>query len=253
LQRTYLLHLPVGYDGRTPLPLVLHFHGAGAPTPTFLQDEEHTTGWSLLADQDGLIVVYPRGVANDVQHHLRWSTGGDGDPHADDVLFVSDLLNRLQATVCVDPRRIFATGFSSGGGMTGVLACHLAGRIAAFAPVSGAFFQPMPGGCQPRHPVALLDIHGTADNKVPYLGDGTDLPAIPVWLQAWAQRDGCQQGPLSLAAQPPAVGEQWMACQGTAMIFHYRIDGGGHLWPVEKFPATTSIWRFFQQHPLPAV
>jgi polyhydroxybutyrate depolymerase len=65
-----------------------------------------------------------------------------------DILFVSDLLTHLQGMLCIDPYHIYAPGFSNGGGMTNLLACRLAERIAAFAPVSGSY-PPVPGGCHP--------------------------------------------------------------------------------------------------------
>src|SRR2546425_9668380 len=36
--------------------------------------------------------------------------------HVDDVGFTTDLIDHLQFTLCVDPHRIYAVGFSNGGG-----------------------------------------------------------------------------------------------------------------------------------------
>jgi len=36
-------------------------------------------------------------------------------------------LTTLQRQMCVDPQRIYATGYSNGGGMANLLACKLAG------------------------------------------------------------------------------------------------------------------------------
>jgi polyhydroxybutyrate depolymerase len=214
------------------------------------------TGLSVLADHSDLIVVYPEGTSSPAQH-IRWGTGSPDDPTTDDVLFVSDLLNHLQAALCIDEHRIYASGFSNGGGMVGVLACALAGRIAAFAAVSGSFYTPSSGaptllsGCHPTRPVPILDIHGTADEKVAYAGDPTQgLPPIQQWVQDWAARDGCQQGPTAFLTQAQVTAEQWSDCQGNATVIHYRIIGGRHLWPTTVLPATTVIWQFFQSHPL---
>ncbi len=65
-----------------------------------------------------------------------WDASGPRDPFADgidDGLYVSHMLNEIQASYCVDARRIWATGISNGGSMVGYLACVLADRIAAFA------------------------------------------------------------------------------------------------------------------------
>jgi polyhydroxybutyrate depolymerase len=110
-------------------------------------DMEQYTGLSSLADQKDFLVVYPEGTL-DSENQSAWALGGASDPHANDILFVSDLLNHLQATLCIDAQRIYATGYSMGGGMAGLLACVLAKCIAAFAPVAGAFY-PAPGGLCP--------------------------------------------------------------------------------------------------------
>jgi len=177
---------------------------------------------------------------------------------------VSNILTDLQKTFCVDAHRIFATGFSNGGGMTILLACRLAGRIAAFAPISGDDYS-IPGGCHPGRPVPLLDMHGTADPLLLYNGippsQNPDWPFPPVqqFLRTWATRDGCSGGPTiflqqqRLAGQPGVTGMQWTGCQGNVLVVHYRIDGGGHQWPpaIAGRPPAETIWQFFQAYALP--
>src|SRR5947209_6321368 len=177
LTRTYLLHVPAGYQAHSSEALVLNFHGHGSNAI----QQEHRSGMSLLADQQGFIAVYPQGVVGPAGR-TGWATGARGRPQVNDVLFVSDLLNPLQGILCIDALRIYATGFSNGGGMTNVLACTLAGRLAAFAPVSGSY-PPYPGGCHPVRPVPLLELHATADRIVPYNGSARkQYPPILAWL-----------------------------------------------------------------------
>ncbi len=221
---------------------------------------------SLLADQQGFIAVYPQGVVGP-DGRTGWATGLRGRPRVNDVLFVSDLLNHLQSILCIDPLRIYATGFSNGAGMTNVLACTLAGRLAAFALVSGSY-PPYPGGCHPVRPVPLLEFHGTSDPTVPYNGSmSKQLPPILAWLQGWATRDGCTMGPTVFYKQVNVTGLEWTDCQGNATVVHYRIQGEGHRWPsitfkepggttgtiVKALSASALIWSFFQQHPLPGL
>ena len=257
LTRTYLLHVPSGYRASSSAAVVLDFHGHGSNAT----QQEHRSGMSLLSDQQGFIAVYPQGVVGP-DGRTGWATGARNRPQVNDVLFVSDLLNHLQAILCIDPRRIYATGFSNGGGMTNVLACTLAGRLAAFAPVSGSY-PPYPGGCHPVRPVPLLEIHGTADRTVPYNGSARkQYPSILTWLQGWATRDGCTREPTVFYKQANVTGLEWTNCQGNAIVIQYRISGEGHVWPhvtfnkpggtaVSSLSALALIWSFFQQHPLP--
>jgi polyhydroxybutyrate depolymerase len=129
IRRSYLEHLPDRYNPRRPYSVVLSFHGHNRTA----QYQEQLTGMSDL----NAIVVYPQGLVG-TDGQTAWQ-GAPYSANVDDVLFTSDLITRLQTNYCVDPRRIYAAGKSNGGGFTGVLACRMAGRIAAFAPVSGAF------------------------------------------------------------------------------------------------------------------
>jgi polyhydroxybutyrate depolymerase len=255
--RTYLLHLPRGYDNDAGLPVVLAFHGATSrPAPTLVEDMEQETGLSDLADRETFIVAYPLSTTAG-GGRTGWNTGSHDDPTVDDVRFVEDLLDRLNETVCVDPDRVYATGFSSGGGLTGILACRVSGRIAAFAAVSGAFF--VSGApCAPGRPVPVLEIHGTSD-KVPYGGGpfGPDeLLPIPQWLAAWAERDRCARGPTTFFEMVDVIAERYSGCAGTSTVIGYRILNGGHAWPgaagvTQTVHASALAWGFFRAQRLP--
>jgi polyhydroxybutyrate depolymerase len=252
VRRGYLLHVPDHYQPHRPYALVLSFHGHKRTSAY----QEELTGMSAL----NAITVYPQGlVGTDGQ------TAWEGAPYSadvDDVLFTSDLITRLQGGYCVDPHRIYAAGKSNGGGFTGVLACRMAGRIAAFAPVSGAFY-PQGGPCEPSRPVPIADFHGTADTTIPYDGDpARGLPDLPSWLNAWAARDRCRPRPAEHVIAGNVTVQDWRGCARGSALRHYRIAGAGHVWPSTSpnldsptptsIDATPLIWEFFQRHPLPA-
>jgi polyhydroxybutyrate depolymerase len=80
----------------------------------------------------------------------------------DDVEFVRRMIGLLEADLCIDRARLFATGLSNGAFMTSVVACSLADKIAAVAPVAGVRD---PAGCEPSRPVPLLAIHGSPSTE----------------------------------------------------------------------------------------
>lgn len=259
--RLYRLHVPQRYQPRHAYPLVLSFHGNGSTA----RGQESRTGFSHLADRIGFIVIYPQGTLGP-NGRLGWASGGPGHPTGDDTLFVSDLLTAAQSRLCIDPARIYATGFSNGGGMTALLACRLAGRIAAFASVSGSYY-PVAGGCSPGRPVALLEIHGTGDLTVLYAGNPrTNLLSVPDWLAQWAQRDGCAAAPQSESLSRTVTRLLWTRCRDHVSIEHLRVQGGQHVWPQGALvagdgspasaisaPQTTQmIWTFLSRYTLPA-
>jgi polyhydroxybutyrate depolymerase len=255
-ERLYRIHLPSGYRSNVAQPLVLNFHGHGSTA----EIQEKLTKLSLLADQQDFLAAYPQGMIGS-DHLSGWATGSAWDPQVNDVLFVSNLLNRLQAQFCIDPLRIYAMGFSNGGGMTNLLATRMAGRIAAFASVSGSYY-PIAGDYHPERPVPFLEIHGTADRIVPYDGSrAKDYSPVTSWLLSWVQRDHCSSRLDIFLKLKTMIGEQWLDCQAGATIIHYRILHEGHRWPRVLFPeqmqqkwrfvtATTLIWQFFQDHPI---
>ena len=141
--------------------------------------------------------------------------------------------------------------------MTGLLACRLSGRIAAFAPVSGNFY-PFAGGCQPPRPVPILDFHGARDTVLPYNGTppgrnpAWPLPAIQDWLKGWASRDGCSPAPTIFLSSATVTGQQWSNCRANVAVVHYRIENGGHAWPptIQGQSPEAIIWQFFQKYSL---
>jgi polyhydroxybutyrate depolymerase len=254
--RTYRVHVPAGYNGRQLTPVVLAFHGHGMTAAGM----ERLTHFSALSDRQGFLAVYPQALPVGPSKAPFWASAGPVVHGIDDVRYVSNLLDALQRAYCVDPRRIYATGFSNGGGMAGYLACVLSRRIAAFAPVAGNVYV-IPSACDPGRPVAILDFHGTADRTVPYVKTqspttaGSPLSSIQSWLTQWAARDGCASTPLVFYRNGQLTGMRWSGCQGGVEVVHYREQGARHVWPAPRADGLTAaqvIWQFFQAHPLPA-
>jgi polyhydroxybutyrate depolymerase len=252
-RRGYRVHVPTGYRPARPVPAVLLFHGNGGSAA----DIEAASGLSELADRRGFLAVYPQGLSVGGGQTF-WASSGRVELGVDELRFTADLLDDLQDRLCVDPARVAAAGHSAGGGVTARLACELAGRVAAVAPVAAALFTE-PGDCRPSRAVPVLAIHGTADEVVPYRGQGTSvasplpLPAVPAWLAEWATRDGCPGDPEVFLDTAEATGLRWDGCRDGAEVVHYRINGGGHDLPGEVAgrPLAEVVWSFFAAHPIP--
>ncbi|HEY1540341.1 MAG TPA: hypothetical protein VGF63_13140 [Solirubrobacteraceae bacterium] len=246
--RTARLHVPRAALGH-PAPLLLAFHGSGA-TGRFM---ERYSGLTAPLDAAGAIGVFPDAAGG------RWQL--TGDVLGGDVAFVGDLLDAVEQRVCVDARRVWATGVSNGGGFTALLACELSERIAAVAVVAGGFASL--SACRPARPVSVLEIHGTDDPVVPYAGRPQDgrRGAVRAWLAGWVRRDGCAREPRTrmLAARVALL--TWNGCAAGTAVSHIRIAGGRHQWPGATppdpgpragFSAAGEIWRFLAGRRLPA-
>ena len=257
--RRYLLYVPESYDPSAPAPLVISLHG-------FAQWPAHQsglTGWKDLADEHGFILVHPSGTG----FPKRWRTGLQGTDPSPDVTFISDLIDKLESEYNIDPGRIYVNGLSNGGGMSALLACKLADRVAAMGSVAGAYTFPW-SACESARPVPAMIFHGTADPIVPYggglAGDARfNLPAVPAWVEGLAGHNGCGLPPVEIPAQGEVSGVRYQGCANSAEVVFYTIAGGGHSWPgggwlpgflvghtTHDIDATREMWAFFQQHEL---
>src|SRR5215472_12812324 len=110
-KREYLLYVPKSYDRTKPTPLVISLHGA----MTWPSSLMAVSQWNLVADENGFIVVYPAGTGFGPKY---WDmTGSDTPSRMPDVIFISELIDKLEASYNIDRARIYANGLSKGGGM----------------------------------------------------------------------------------------------------------------------------------------
>ena len=264
--RSYLVHIPKKYDGKTPTAVVLALHGAAMNGPMM----SVFCGLSKKAEEAGFIAVYPGGTGMGV--FLTWNAGGrTGEDRADDVAYIRAALDDLGSVVKVDPKRVYATGMSNGGMMCYLLAAELSDRIAAVAPVAGTMVIEK---VDPKRPVPLIHFHGTADTFVTFNGPGKGTPrfihfkSVEDSIKTWVKIDGCKEKPeiveLPDKANDGTTIERKTYGHGKdgAEVVLVVIKGGGHTWPGEKplvdfigkstqnISANDMIWEFFQKHPM---
>ena len=81
-----------------------------------------------------------------------------------DVRFISELIDTIASAYNIDRSRVYANGLSNGGGMSFALSCTMPDRVAAVGMVGAAQLLPFEW-CADRHPVPMIDFHGTADRR----------------------------------------------------------------------------------------
>lgn len=264
--RTFTVHVPPGYDGSAPTPVVLMFHGGGGSADQF---QSASSEMDPVADREGFVTVYPDGTGVIQTWNAGGCCGGAVRDDVDDVGFVAALLDHLEAELCVDTRRVFASGMSNGGMMSHRLACELADRIAAIAPVASVN---VAATCAPSRPVPVFQIHGSSDGHVPWEGGvgcgpaGVAYPSVPSSIEGWRSRNGCDATTLPGFAMGDGHCDVYDGCDAETVLC--TIDGGGHSWPggapnagvidcpadgpqSTMFEASEAIWQFFAAHPLP--
>ncbi|MFM7140352.1 MAG: alpha/beta hydrolase family esterase, partial [Alphaproteobacteria bacterium] len=202
VDRRYVLDVPSAPDPRTPLPLLLDFHGLGHSGAGVWK----VSGFRALARETPFVTAYPEGLPVRLVTPTRVFEGVGWEVQRiegnRDLAFVSALVDRIAGEYCIDLARVWATGFSNGAFLAQLLGCTMADRIAAVAPVSGGALRDV--SCEPSRPVPILIHHGRWDPIIP-VGQGRAA------RDAWTKVDACTvdapgpaQSPNGVAATPTA-------------------------------------------------
>jgi polyhydroxybutyrate depolymerase len=202
-------------------PLLLVFHGMHETVAHMVA----RTRFDDLAARDGFVVAYPSSTRGD-----RWQLNhGDGDG---DIGRIGAFIETAVKRVCADPRRVYLTGFSNGGGFVARAGCELADQVAAIAPVSGSYRSL--DACT-EGPMPTLEIHG----RDPWLS------TVPALIRQTMARNGCTHVGARHRIAPGIVRTRWPGC-GLERVVNDTI---GHEWPrLGPFNTSEQIWRFVRAY-----
>ncbi|MCU1372465.1 MAG: putative hydrolase [Ilumatobacteraceae bacterium] len=276
-ERTYLRSIPTGLtaDQAAPLILDLTAYSPASMEESFSGFTTKAADGTVKADQEGIVVITPE-PTNGAGTLLTWNYVGT-EGWSDDQAFVTDLLDEVEATVCIDTSRVFLTGFAVGGVFGSITACEQTDRFAALATVSGLY---SPEDCDPSKPLPVISFHGTGDRFIPFdggIGSGPeDLPLSPETIEgltfmagrdgalasseAWAGHDGCGSEADEAPVTDGVTLRTWSGCDDGTAVELYEIEGGEHTWPgstgmgdytallgpvSDQIDATDLIWDFF--------
>jgi len=259
--RTFLTHLPSGYNVSIKYPLVLAFHGG---SPLGYQSIQYQSRLSQKSDTSGFIVVYPEGVK--IAGNRTWNAGGCCAPatslNIDDVGFVNSLLNNLFSNKPIDTSRVYATGFSNGSLLCYRLANQLTNRFAAIAPVAGdLMYYPW----NPSTAIPIISFHSYLDQNIKYFGGvttgstGTYFPPQDSIFNVISSNYNCNILKDTLYHNFNQFDHfKYLNCSCNSVIEQYVSYDGDHSWPgglatgtttaSNKFSATYLMWQFFQNY-----
>ena len=245
------VYVPSGYDGQTRLPLILALHGLGQGA--------NASAWMRsnfplepLAESRGFLVCYPSGT---VDAAGRWFWNGPdflsfSGPDVDDSGYLRGVIEEIQRRFAVDPKRIYVTGYSSGGAMSHRLALEHADLIAGIASMSGRTYYD-PNACHPIEPVHVLQIDGSLDFPLGWTGPDYGLPFVAEapgsvrTVQIWAGFNGCQNPvfdavpTLDLTYQVGGIDTtvmRYTQCPPGGSVELWTVIGGTHSWGLPCSP-----------------
>lgn len=248
--RSYIVKLPKAVEKPdAKLPMIMLLHGFSGSAEAI----ENYSGFGGLVDSEGFILVAPQGLGRPA----GWNCGfiNLGKAGVDDVSFLSKLLDKVTTDLPVDPNRIFVAGHSNGAMMANALAGLRPDKIAAIAAVAGVVgvgktnIKMMPN---PKGPVSVLHIHGTADQIVGYSPSAnavlSGMGAVDA-VKWWADKVGITSKPLE-AKMKGYDSILYQNLNNTVQLL--SLTGWSHDWPISTrspINGAKTIWEFFKANP----
>jgi polyhydroxybutyrate depolymerase len=244
VDRTFILHVPQSYTGKTAVPFVTDWH----PLQGTGSGQASISGYKALSDQEGFIIAWPNGIDN------AWNIGPccTASRSVDDLAFARAIVADVKSRACVDPKRVYADGYSMGGGMSHYLACNAADVFAAVAPSAFDLLSEDEEPCHPSRPITVIFFRGTADNLVSYAG-GPSMPPnglnVTIHLlgaegtfKKWSELNGCTGSPMDAGGGC----QTYTQCKEATEVTLCTTKGGGH------DPGDANLgWTMLKKHPMP--
>ncbi len=224
--------------------LVVALHGC---TQT-AEEYDHGTGWSSLADNLGVAVIYPQQQpTNNPKNCFSWFLPADNTRGHGEALSIREMIEHAIATFASDRRQVFVTGLSAGGAMASVM---LAAYPEIFA--GGAIIAGLPYGCASNVQQAFEAMFTEQGHAAQALGNrvraasrhngpwpkismwhGTDDPIVKPTngediIRQWANVHGLPDSPSYQELIGSHTRRIWSDAKDNGLIEAFSIRGMGH-------------------------
>ena len=228
---------PSGYAGER-LPAILLLGGYDY----FARDLDDWLELSNAIDTRGFLLVLPDGLV-DLDGSPFWNATdtccdyyGAG---VDDVGYLTGLIDELEARFPVGD--VSLVGHSAGGFMAYRMACEVPARFHAVVSIAGSGFLDPEDCAVTDVPLAVLQVHGDADDIMPFDGDD-EAPGALEMLERWGGTNGCRLRSWVTEGVSPN-----MAAEGKTVVGTYRDDctEDVRLWRLEgsdHYPSFTATF-----------
>ena len=236
-------------------PVVVLLHGGGqSMRKLFAPNRAGTRKWLDIADQHNILLIAPNGTNpktddtdGDRQHwnDLRRARS-TGNSTADDVKFISTLIDTLAADITFERTQIYVTGASNGGMMTYRLLIERPDRFAAGV----AFIANLPKEevARARAPTPIMIMNGTEDKLILYNGGDVaggrrgETRSTDATLDYWIDVNRANRAAAvtrNLPDTDPSDGCRLVETlypgeEGGQDVLFVKMEGGGHTIPAKN-------------------
>jgi poly(3-hydroxybutyrate) depolymerase len=168
---------------------------------------------------------------------------GWGNTNGQDLIFTDSILSQVKNNFCIDTTRIFACGFSYGGGMSYAIACDRAPVFRAVGVFSGA---QLSGCVDGTKPIAYYASHGLSDPTCKIDGGRT-------LRDHFVKINGCtaQTPPEPTVGSGTHLCTTYTGCSNGHPVRWCAFDGVHDPSPKDKGQSVTwngqEVWNFFTQ------
>lgn len=254
-EREYWVYKPDGLAEDAPLLFLLHGYGGKA--------EGYRKEMIETADKHGFAVCIPQAL-KDSKNKTGWNVGYPSQEgmKVDDVDFLCKLAKYLQKEHNLSKENTFVTGSSNGGEMCYLLALTKPDVFSGFAPISGLTMEWYYRQMDPKKPVPLMEVHGTADKTSRWEGDPDnkygwgEYISVPLAVSLWANEARCtheitEERPLrrnKVIVHRFVEGTPAWEGGPAIEVRLYEVIGGKHSWAFEDMDTCEEIWNFFSTY-----
>lgn len=214
----YRIRFPSAWDGKTPIGAIIFVHGWRGSAAAEMRNQS----WAKLADELNVAFIAADGEDG------GWSYPGSPMQDRDEFGYFENLVKDITTRFPIRRDRLMASGFSIGGSMVWNIACYRSSLFAGYAPIAGAFWDPIPRHCPTPTPT-LFHVHGTSDRTVPLggrpIGSRWRQGDVAHGLAVWQNTAGL---PVVFPKSAPANGLGCQRQEAETAVLEVCLHQGGH-------------------------
>ena len=232
VSRPVIIETSAEIDHLKSYPIVIALHGRGGSNKNWIQP------LSKFTNSGEFIGVYPQGHLN------SWNLGQEPS-NANDVAFISSIIDTLLSYSNVDENKIFAVGNSNGSGMVNVLG-GVNKRLKAIAPVASQLTERTEIKSN-AIPLSIFQVNGDQDILIPIDGGmklGHPFLSASDSAKKWATHFNCNHN-VAVEETEQTILHTYSDCDDNVVVKYLVLKGLGHNIARDYSSLWNDVWDFF--------